>query len=886
MMQTKLSKTEWDSIEIPVGDSEKRILELIREGYHMPNIIKNHTENLRRFTKIEMRPDIEWYMYTKYFQSEIKAVIAKYCKTLPEFQDYLNKSMKLKKMKSADTIRMQNVDNTIQTNKERIFEFVLLELCKDVNRGIHRKVETTPFALYSLIHCHRLCCTTISETNAYVMQYVELTIKRGKSHVTMDDVITNITEILEKNPYLTKYKNIELFKHQKELYKICEHERKRPKLIMYIAPTGTGKTLSPIGLSEGSRVLFVCVGRHIGLALAKSAISVGKRVAFAFGCETAADIRLHYFAAADYEVNRRTGRIAKVDNSNGSCVEIMICDIQSYLCAMYYMLAFNEAQDIITYWDEPTMTLDYEEHALHEQIQKNWSGNQIPNMILSCATLPKEHEIPYVIMDFRVKFDQSNVLVQTIRSDDYAKTIPILTKDGCAFVPHVHYTEPTKLISAVEYCAANKTMLRYLDLEHISIFIKIVQYLSVKQSELPVIDTRFLLDEYFDDISDITMSSVKGYYIVLLQNIDFQYLPVIQRYTASQLKPKFKCLQVKSDNHLGDSLRRTNSVHPVNVQNDMASNEVLRKNASVPNGMSNVPVQNMDDVLRGIRLTTNDAHTLTDGPTIYFANNVLNVAKLYVHQSSIPEQLLVHIMDSISYNAELQESIKKMEVELEKKMEVKDNQDKSVSESGVGSKTSGNRKLKEKDVGKDDTMDTLNANISQLRSQLRRIAMHPEYVPNTPLHQEKWTPDKTVTNDAFVSNLDAKTVEKIMNLEIEKSYKMLVLMGIGVLVQHNEYPEYEEIVKKLAQEQKLYLILTSTDYIYGTNYQFCHGFIGKDLQGATQQKLVQMMGRIGRNHLQQSYTVRYRSNEMIEKLFQEPTQNLEAENMNNLFCTE
>jgi hypothetical protein len=489
-------------------------------------------------------------------------------------------------------------------------------------------------------------------------------------------------------------------------------------------------------------------------------------------------------------------------------------------------------------------------------------------------------------MDFRVKFDQSNVLVQTIRSDDYAKTIPILTKDGCAFVPHIHYTEPTKLISAVEYCAANKTMLRYLDLEHISIFIKIVQYLSVKQSELPVIDTRFLLDEYFDDISDITMSSVKGYYLVLLQNIDFQYLPVIQRYTASQLKPKFKCLQVKSDNHLGDSLRRTNSVHTVNVQNDMASNEVLRKNASVPNGMSNVPVQNMDDVLRGIRLTTNDAHTLTDGPTIYFANNVLNVAKLYVHQSSIPEQLLVHIMDSISYNAELQESIKKMEVELEKKMEVKDNQDKSVSESGVGSKTSGNRKLKEKDVGKDDTMDTLNANISQLRSQLRRIAMHPEYVPNTPLHQEKWTPDKTVTNDAFASNLDAKTVEKIMNLEIEKSYKMLVLMGIGVLVQHNEYPEYEEIVKKLAQEQKLYLILTSTDYIYGTNYQFCHGFIGKDLQGATQQKLVQMMGRIGRNHLQQSYTVRYRSNEMIEKLFQEPTQNIEAENMNNLFCTE
>ena len=124
-----------------------------------------------------------------------------------------------------------------------------------------------------------------------------------------------------------------------------------------------------------------------------------------------------------------------------------------------------------------------------------------------------------------------------------------------------------------------------------------------------------------------------------------------------------------------------------------------------------------------------------------------------------------------------------------------------------------------------------------------------------------------------------------MNLDIEQSYKMLVLMGIGVLIQHVEHPEYEEIVKRLAQEQKLYLILTSTDYIYGTNYQFCHGFIGKDLQHMTQQKLVQMMGRIGRNQIQQSYTVRYRSNDMIEKLFRVPEENREAINMNRLFCT-
>jgi hypothetical protein len=36
-------------------------------------------------------------------------------------------------------------------------------------------------------------------------------------------------------------------------------------------------------------------------------------------------------------------------------------------------------------------------------------------------------------------------------------------------------------------------------------------------------------------------------------------------------------------------------------------------------------------------------------------------------------------------------------------------------------------------------------------------------------------------------------------------------------------------MKKLADEQKLYMIIASSDYIYGTNYQFCHGFLSKDL---------------------------------------------------------
>ena len=60
----------------------------------------------------------------------------------------------------------------------------------------------------------------------------------------------------------------------------------------------------------------------------------------------------------------------------------------------------------------------------------------------------------------------------------------------------------------------------------------------------------------------------------------------------------------------------------------------------------------------------------------------------------------------------------------------------------------------------------------------------------------------------------------------------LLLMGIGVFDKNPDI-RYMEIMKKLAESQKLYLIIASSDYIYGTNYQFCHGYIGKGLSDLT-----------------------------------------------------
>jgi len=109
----------------------------------------------------------------------------------------------------------------------------------------------------------------------------------------------------------------------------------------------------------------------------------------------------------------------------------------------------------------------------------------------------------------------------------------------------------------------------------------------------------------------------------------------------------------------------------------------------------------------------------------------------------------------------------------------------------------------------------------------------------------------------------------------------LLMLGIGVFINHENHT-YTEIMKKLADEQKLYMIIATSDYIYGTNYQFCHSYLSKDLD-LTQEKIIQAMGRVGRNNVQQDYTIRFRDDKQILKLFTPETEKPEIINMNCLF---
>ena len=836
LTQSKLTRIEWDSIEVPVSDSEKDILKMIIEGFSNISIVKNKTMSLFSFTKIEYSAENEQFLYNKYFLPIIQDITKKY--GIVQMDNVSGGS--IKKMKSIDVLRVQNLESNIESNKKHVFEFVALEFCCNLCKYLSKKKAKYAFYLYTLI---QLAKASIYNVNKHVLDFIQKVISEANSKTDLSVIIKEAYSFIEQNKTLLEYEDKTLFPHQKQLFSIFNKEEAVPRLVLYIAPTGTGKTLSPIGLSVKYKIIFVCVARHIGLALAKSAISMEKKIAFAFGCETASDIRLHYFAAVDYTRDRRSGGIRKVDNSNGSKVEIMICDVKSYLTAMNYMLAFNTETSVITYWDEPTITMDYEEHNLHPIIHRNWMENRIPNVVLSCATLPNEEEIIDTLADFRMRFDSSEI--HTIASYDCRKSIPILTKDGFCALPHTMYKEHADLVECVRHCESNKTLLRYFDLSEIVKFT-----FFINQNNL--VSEQLLMRNYFREIADITMNSLKLYYLELLKHISADSWEEIYTFMKSSQKLKFEQPITKSTSvdsvfsqKSGGDLKRTQSVQQVTQTTTSSLSQT------------------------GILLTTSDAHTLTDGPTIFLTEDAKKIGNFYTQQSAIPVTMFQDILAKIASNNKISAQLSELERELE------------VFEKPDEDKTT---KQKEKDdENKNETVKDLYKKIDTLRKQIRYISLEAKYVPNTKPHQLKW--HNSINEQSFCPNISEDSVKEIMGLEIDNYLKVLMLLGIGVFIQGVE-PRYLELMKQLAQSQELFIIIASSDFVFGTNYNFCHGFIGKDMANMTQAKTIQCLGRIGRSAIQSTYTVRFRDDEFIYNLFKTPEVNREAINMSRLFSSD
>jgi len=858
LVQVKLTGEEWNNAEIMEPEHEMRILQLIIDGFHDVNRMFNPHQSLFSRLKITGTPEMEDYLFDEYFRKRVERVTATIRKSGDSRCSFEIQSKSKKTMKKVDLMRIQNMNTTFGGSGDT-YDHHLMDTIESM---ISAKFESGSGGVTPAVgpnewmkHYYTLKLMlqkSVTGINTHIIDFANYMIELLRDEIQIIGFLRNAYRFIEQNEAVFKYADFQLYEHQKQLFTIA----KRPgaKLSLYIAPTGTGKTLSPLGLSEKYKIIFVCAARHVGLALAKAAISVKKRIAFAFGCSNIDDIRLHYFAAKEAIRDKRSGRIRKVDNSIGDNVEIMICDIRSYLLAMRYMMAFHPLDQLLMYWDEPTISLDYENHDLHPIIHRNWAGNLIPNVVLSSATLPREDEIVEVIQDFKVKFHDKDPEVYSVISHDFKKSIPIVNQSGFIELPHYMFGEDyDQVLECVEHCKMYKTLMRYFDLREILRFIALVtkRLSECEESDddeeeddddetkaekakyaddvdtddnrgLVITSQRYLPENMFSDIGEITMTSIKEYYLLLLENIRPKYWARIYDTLIGVRKPKY---------------------------------------ASVVN------------------LSTSDAHTLTDGPTIYLTENVDKVAAFMLQIAKIPNVVMEDIMATIDFNTNVLEEIKKTE------KIIKDLEGESKESHAAGGDDEKKTRKFTSDTRVNPETDRLHIKVEELKKSVKYTALHELFVPNRLEHLKRWTTRTAISNE-FTSFVEDEIVEQIMLLNVATHWKLLLLMGIGAITNATDQ-KYTDIMKTLAKHQKLYLIITATDYIYGTNYQFCHGYIGKDLEGMSQEKAIQSMGRIGRGAIQQDYTIRVRHDAIIRHIFTalRSSQKPEVCAMNRLFVS-
>ena len=67
----------------------------------------------------------------------------------------------------------------------------------------------------------------------------------------------------------------------------------------------------------------------------------------------------------------------------------------------------------------------------------------------------------------------------------------------------------------------------------------------------------------------------------------------------------------------------------------------------------------------GLLVTTTDANTLTDGPTLFLCEDVNKIGTFYIQQTKIPDNVLQNVLYKITKNDEIANKIDTLEREIE-----------------------------------------------------------------------------------------------------------------------------------------------------------------------------------------------------------------------------
>ena len=232
--QSKLTKSEWVSIETPVSDNEINILNLILNGYDNISICVNKNKSLLQILNIEFNPEIERYLFKEYFETEIviikeqllklitqsnntksnkkkhkqstndavinNAILNEFIQLIDTFRMSLN-THSIKPPSKIDIIRIKNTTSKIDIQKPNIFEYLLLELCFKITMSLSTDTLEYGFLIYTLIQLQK---STIFNINQYVNTFTNNIIILASTYTNITNVFRKSYDFIEKNPYLFK----------------------------------------------------------------------------------------------------------------------------------------------------------------------------------------------------------------------------------------------------------------------------------------------------------------------------------------------------------------------------------------------------------------------------------------------------------------------------------------------------------------------------------------------------------------------------------------------------------------------------------------------------------------------------------------------------------
>ena len=200
LTQQKLTKSEWNFLEVPVNSQEGKILKLIYNGYDNTSYTNNESNSLLGWMKIGTDEDqFHLYIYRENFEKIIKKIVKKYDISFVMQKDKSSK----KQLKKQDLIRISNSSKKMEEIKDTIYEFILLD-----NAKMFFKKKLCPKRYYTLTQLVR---NNVRYINHYVLQFVDWIIEEYKDKIDKTALIANAYEYIEKNTEVFKYTDMKLY---------------------------------------------------------------------------------------------------------------------------------------------------------------------------------------------------------------------------------------------------------------------------------------------------------------------------------------------------------------------------------------------------------------------------------------------------------------------------------------------------------------------------------------------------------------------------------------------------------------------------------------------------------------------------------------------------